>query len=99
MVRITFPFRGLWIEAEATRVSGDRWSPPDGHYEILSIELDDPEDFSMCCLLEDFSEGVERMVEACHRQTGKLIPAVESLIRDRWEEEMADKVWENFSSE
>ncbi|MCV0439690.1 MAG: hypothetical protein K5880_13775 [Hydrogenophaga sp.] len=97
-------FRGLWIEGSADYepATGPTYScggtPPSWDAEVSSITLDDPEEFSSWCLLEDFSEGVSNMVDAYHRLTGKLLPRVEALVWDAWEEEILSELMEAEST-
>lgn len=98
MQSLSFGFRGLWIEGGAEYDRGDYWNPPSGDMEIDSITLDDPEEFASWCLLEDFSEGVSNMVDAYHRITGKLLPAVERIVWKQWEDDIREAGWEAFDS-
>lgn len=91
-------YRGLSIEgtADYEAETGPTYScggtPASWDVEIHSIEIEDWEEFSSWGLMEDFSEGVERMVGALHSITGKILPAVEALIMAAWEEEILSEL-------
>jgi len=103
-MQVEFSYRGLWVEgsvdyeAETGPSYACGGTPASWDVEISSITLDDHEEFSSWCLLEDFSEGVSNMVDAYHRITGKLLPSVEALAFEAWEEEMLEQACEEFST-
>lgn len=103
-MQVEFTFRGLYVEGSADfePATGPTYScggtPPSWDAEISSITLDDAEEFASWCLLEDFSEGVANMVDAYHRITGKLLPAVERIVFEAWEEDMLEQACEEFST-
>ncbi len=64
--------------------------------EVLSVDLDDASEFLSHGILEECSEGVERMALALITLTGKLFPALERKVMQEWREEMdeaADWAW------
>jgi len=95
--QVEFAFQGLYVyatvdyEPETGPTFSCGGTPEFRSAEIDSIELEDAEEFSSYCLLEDFSEGVENMVNAYHKMTGKLLPIVENIILSTWQEEMAEQ--------
>lgn len=97
-------FRGLWIEGSADYepATGPTYAcggtPPSWDAEIYSIEIEDWEEFSSWSLLEDFSEGVANMVDAYHRITGKLLPAMERIAWEAWEDDIMEALCEAEAS-
>ncbi len=80
------------MEGSAQFEADTRTTPGGWDVEIHSIELENAEEFSSHGLLVEFSEGVERMVDAYHSITGKLLPRVEKMVYAAWEEEMLSEV-------
>ena len=87
-------FRGLTVEGSADyeAATGPTYAcggtPPSWDVEAHTVHLSDVEEFLSWGILEDFSEAVATMAEACMRHTGQLIPSVEALVWAAWEEEM-----------
>lgn len=98
-------FRGLDVEgtAEYEAPTGPTYAcggtPGSLDVEVHSIILEDAEEFSSYGLLEDLSAGVEEMVAAYHRITGKLLPRVERMALNVWEEDMLEELSELAESE
>lgn len=98
---VSLSFRGLAIEGRADYDPGVRYypdgsgDPPSWDIEIESLEMDSWEEFSSWGLLEDFSEGVERMLGAFHRQSkGRILPRLEALILRKWEDDILEALAE-----
>jgi len=101
-MRHEIDFRGLTVEGSADYepATGPTYScggtPPSWDVEASSIHLDDVEEFLSWDILShlDVSYGVLTMVEAHLRLTGKILPTVEALVWEHWEEEILSAMCE-----
>lgn len=97
-------FRGLSIEGRVDYDPGVRYypdgsgDPPTMDIEIESIDIEDWEEFSSHSLLADagISEGTERMLQAYHASTDRLLPRLEAMILARWEDAILEAIAEAY---
>jgi len=103
MTTIHCTYRGLAITADVDHDPGYHEGscggvPETWHVDIDEVEIEDHDEFESHCLLEDYAEAVEQMVNALHRmRDGKLLPHVLALVLREWGEGIAEAAIERYA--
>jgi hypothetical protein len=100
------PWRGLILLGTADYDPGcgpsyaSGGEPPCLDVDVDGVEIDSWEDISMDLLdYENISSGVCTLLERFHASRSTLLPSLEALLLDRWEDEMAEALAEAYWEE